>query len=89
MCCYLLLSGPKLIKQIKVVGFHATSLESAQIIIQPTERGGGFKKPTERGATPLENHIPLGTSKFGIRDWPDANFLSPSHKVGTNILPTV
>lgn len=56
------------------VGFHGCTLEAAKAILK-----GGFKLPSQLKGV-RAGHIPLGTSTFGIDNWSDAVFLTPSHK---------
>lgn len=63
-----------------VVGFHGTTLERAKKLLE----AGAFMLPKDRKARDGEgvrsSHIREGTKKFGVENWPEAIFLSPSHK---------
>lgn len=58
------------------VGFHGTNFEAAQHIIR-----NGFQLPSEGGPCRVHRlHIRPRVSVFGVDDWSEAVFLSPSHK---------
>merc|ERR1712224_47752 len=58
-----------------IVGFHGTTLETAKLILQDR-----FKLPSELPGGVKDGHIELGEEVYGIDNWADAVFLSPSHK---------
>lgn len=57
-----------------VAAFHGTQVDAAQSIINDR-----FQLPSERGGV-RPGHIPLAAQRYGVPNWADGVFLSPSHK---------